>query len=338
MDILKKFDLAIEDAKNIVISTHLIPDADGIGSEISLCLALRSKGKNAICCNEEELLERYKYLDKDDVVVGVHNIQKHMTEAPDLIIVVDTNTIYRTGAGFLRYAEEQECPILYIDHHPCNQSTQNDHCIDTSAAATGQLVGELIEHMGIAFNPKMALPLYTAILIDTSSFRYPTVTAKTHEMIAKLMATGINPPRAYNGIYGTKNIQHLHMLGTVLATTNSNKTEEIAWIELKKSDLEKYQIDIEDTHAFINHLLILDSIKVACMFRDDGKRIKVSLRSTGEYDVGLIATALGGGGHSHSAATLINKGKNQKVSDIINETVKNIEELLKGQESLKKSL
>ena len=97
-------------------------------------------------------------------------------------------------------------------------------------------------------------------------------------------------------------------------------------------------LDIEDTHAFINHLLILDSIKVACMFRDDGKRIKVSLRSTGEYDVGLIATALGGGGHSHSAATLINKGKNQKVSDIINETVKNIEELLKGQESLKKSL
>ena len=334
MKLFEKFDNAIKDAKNIVISTHLMPDADGIGSEISLCLALRKLGKNAICCNEEELLDRYKYLDPDDVVHGVRDLNKIYKEKPDLIIVVDTNTIFRTGAAFLRYAEEHDCAILYIDHHPCAQATQNDHCIDTSAAATGQLVGELIEHMGIEFDQKMALPLYTAILIDTSSFRYPTVTAKTHQLVAKLMGTGINPPRAYNGIYGTKNIQHLHMLGTVLASTNSNQTEEIAWIELKKKDLEKFHIDIEDTHAFINHLLILDNIKVACMFRDDGPRVKVSLRSSGNYDVGLIATALGGGGHSHSAATLISKNGEETTANIIKETVKNIEELLKRQDSL----
>lgn len=338
MELFEKFDNAIKNAKNIVISTHLIPDADGIGSEISLCLALRKLGKNAICCNEEELLERYKYLDEDDVVHCVQSLDKVFKEKPDLIVVVDTNTIFRTGAAFLRYAEKLDCPILYIDHHPCAQATQNDHCIDTSAAATGQLVGELIEYMGIQLDQKMALPLYTAILIDTSSFRYPTVTAKTHEMVAKLMATGINPPRAYNGIYGTKNIQHLHMLGTVLASTNSNKAEDIAWIELKKEDLEKFHIDIEDTHAFINHLLILDDVKVACMFRDDGARVKVSLRSSGNYDVGLIATALGGGGHSHSAATLISKNGNETTSKIIQETVKNIEKLLERQDRLKDSL
>lgn len=337
MELFNKFENAIKNAKNIVISTHLIPDADGIGSQISLCLALRKMDKNAICCNEEELLDRYKYLDEEKVVYSVQSLSDIYHETPDLIIVVDTNTIYRTGPSFLRYAEKFECPILYIDHHPCAQATKNDHCIDTTAAATGQLVGELIEHLGISFDQKMALPLYTAILIDTSSFRYPTVTAKTHEMVAKLMATGINPPRAYNGIYGTKNIHHLHMLGTVLASTNSNKAEDIAWIELKKEDLEKYHIDIEDTHAFINHLLILDDIKVACMFRDDGARMKVSLRSTGKYDVGLIATALGGGGHSHSAATLISKSQKETTSSIINETVKNIEKLLERQDHLKES-
>jgi len=338
MELFEKFNAAIKNAKNIVISTHLIPDADGIGSEISLCLALRKMGKNAICCNEEELLDRYKYLDEEDVVKSVQSLSSVFTDSPDLIVVVDTNTIFRTGAAFLRYAEKYDCPILYIDHHPCAQATKNDHCIDTTAAATGQLVGELIEHLGIPFDQKMALPLYTAILIDTSSFRYPTVTAKTHEMIAKLMRTGINPPRAYNGIYGTKNIQHLHMLGTVLAATNINQSEDVAWIVLKKNDLEKYHIDIEDTHAFINHLLILDDIKVACMFRDDGTRVKVSFRSTGQYDVGLIATALGGGGHSHSAATLISKNGQETTASIIEETVKNIEELLKRQERLKDSL
>lgn len=338
MEIFDKFENAIKRAKNIVISTHMVPDADGIGSQISLCLALRKIGKNAICCNEEELLERYKYLDEENVIHGLHSLDEYFKEIPDLIIVVDTNTIFRTGAEFLRYAEKLECPILYIDHHPCAQSTQNDHCIDTTAAATGQLVGDLIERLGMKFDQKMALPLYTAILIDTSSFRYPTVTAKTHEMIAKLMATGINPPRAYNGIYGTKNIQHLHMLGTVLASTNSNKSENIAWIELKKDDLVKYHIDVEDTHAFINHLLILDKIKVACMFRDDGSRVKVSLRSTGKYDVGLIATALGGGGHSHSAATLISKNGEETTNYIIEETVKNIELLLQRQDRLKDNL
>lgn len=338
MELFEKFDDAIKNAKNIVISTHMIPDADGIGSQISLCLALRKMGKNAICCNEEELLERYKYLDEDNLVHDVLNLSSVFSEDPDLIIVVDTNTIFRTGAGFLRFAESNDCPILYIDHHPCAQATKNDHCIDTTAAATGQLVGELIEHMGITFDQKMALPLYTAILIDTSSFRYPTVTAKTHEMIAKLMGTGINPPRAYNGIYGTKNIQHLHMLGTVLAATNINKSENIAWIELKKEDLEKFHIDIEDTHAFINHLLILDDIKVACMFRDDGSRVKASFRSTGIYDVGLIATALGGGGHSHSAATLISKNGKETTENIIDETIRNIEQLLVRQDILKESL
>lgn len=320
-----KFEKSIKEAKNILITTHLYPDADGIGSEISLCLALRQLGKNVICCNEEPLLERYKYLDPDDVVFGLDQLKDVFPEAPDLVIVVDTNTIYRTGHRLKDFTEKAQCPILYIDHHPCSEQLQDNHCIDTGAAATGQLVGQLIQKLGVPFDKKMALALYTAILIDTSSFRYPTVTAQTHRLIADLMDTGIEPPQAYNGIYGTKKIQHMHLLGNVLATTNSNKSEDIAWLILKRDEMEKYDIDIEDTHAFINHLLILDNIKVACMFRDDGKQVKVSLRSTGDVDVGLVAVELGGGGHSHSAATLINKSFEKNIQDIIEVTVKKIE-------------
>jgi len=330
MEIIDKFKRAISDAQNIIITTHSFPDADGIGSEISLCMALKKLGKNVVCGNDEPLLERYKYLDPEDVVVAIDEASKRLADKPDLIIVVDTNTIDRAGKNLGSFYKEHQCSILYIDHHPCTQDTQDDHCIDTSAAATGQLVGELIESIGLEFDQKMALPLYTAILIDTSSFRYPTVTAKTHELIAKLMATGIEPPRAYNGIYGTKKIEHMHLLSKVLASANSSPSEEIAWIVLKKEELEEFNVDIEDTHAFINHLLILDNVKVACMFRDDGDVVKISLRSSGEYDVGRIAISLGGGGHSHSAATLISKKENFRLNEIIEEIVKRIEsELLK---------
>jgi phosphoesterase RecJ-like protein len=331
MSLEKRFLQAIDGASNILITTHSFPDADGIGSQISLCMALRSIGKKAICVNEEPLLERYRYLDPDSVVIGLEEFKADAPEKPDLIIVVDTNTIARTGAMTYRYASETKAQLLYVDHHPCDESLQLSHCVDTSYAATGELVGHLIEEMGVEFDHKMALPLYTAILIDTSSFRYPTVSARTHRMISKLMDSGIHPPEAYNGIYGTKKLHHMHLLGKVLSSADSNKAEDIAWIVLRKADLIEHHIDIEDTHAFINHLLILDNIKVACMFREDDGEVKVSLRSSGQYDVGKIAISLGGGGHSHSAATIIKKdNEDEDINEIIWEVVHKVENLLKS--------
>lgn len=330
MEIFNKFKDAVTKANNIIISTHSYPDADGIGAEIALCLALRVYGKNVICCNDVELLQRYKYLDPSDVVTSVSKIET-LDFKPDLFIVVDTNTIDRTGKNFSNYYSKFQAPVLYIDHHPCPTEVRDSHCIDTKAAATGQLVGELILELGIQLTPEMALPLYTAILIDTSSFRYPTVTAKTHEIIAKLMATGIEPPQAYNGINGAKKIEHMHLLGKVLSSANSNKSEEVAWIVIKKEELEEFDIDIEDTHGFINNLLILDNVKVACMFRDDGNnQVKISFRSAGDYDVGEIAVLLGGGGHSHSAATIIDKKDSLSLDEIISNTVSTVEKYLKS--------
>jgi phosphoesterase RecJ-like protein len=202
-----------------------------------------------------------------------------------------------------------------------------------TAAATGQMVGEMIEHLGVPFTKNIALPIYTSIIIDTSSFRYPTVSAATHRLVAKLMATGINPPEAYNGIYGTKRVHHMHLLGKILETASTNSDESIAWMLLRKEDIDNFAGDVEDTHAFINNLLVLNNIKVAIMFRDDGPVIKMSLRSSGDIDVGTIALALGGGGHSHSAATILTKEKGETAEAVISKTIKKVEELLKKLEA-----
>jgi phosphoesterase RecJ-like protein len=329
MSILDTFKSRIQVAEQILITTHEFPDADGIGSEISLCLALRELGKKCYCVNEESLLERYQYLDKDQVVHGLKSfLEVHPHFTPDLIIVVDTNTKLRVGAKLGQYIGES-IPMLYIDHHPNRGRNLPGHCIDVNAAATGQIVGEIIEHLGIKFTHKMALPIYTSIIIDTSSFRYPTVSASTHQLVAKLMKTGISPPEAYNGIYGTKRVHHMHLLASILNTAATNEDETIAWILLKKDDIDRFAGDVEDTHAFINNLLILNNIKVACMFRDDGVQIKMSLRSAGDYDVGMIAMALGGGGHSHSAATILTPRDGESVERVIEKAIKKVEEVLK---------
>lgn len=326
MSIVDTFKSRIQGAKRIAITTHVIPDADGIGSEISLCLALRQLGYEAACVNDEPLPVRYRYLDPDNVVYGCEEFLNHPLANPDLWIVVDTNTVDRVAAP-LQPVIKAKNNVLFVDHHPA-PFLGPGHCVSTSAAATGQLAGEIIQGLGVPFDRRIALPLYTAIIIDTSSFRYPNVSGSTHTLVGKLMATGVTPGEAYNGIYGAKKIEHMHLLGTILESAEATANGEIAWIHLSKDQIARFSSDVEDTHAFINHLLILDNIKVACMFRDDGDSLKVSLRSSGDWDVGHIAKKLGGGGHSHSAATLIPKGPKDDTDALIHSAIDRMASIL----------
>lgn len=323
MKMIKQFESLTKAAKNVVISTHIIPDADGIGSEIALCMALRRVGIEAICVNEEPLLDRYRYLDPENCVICVEEYLKKPMGSIDLFIVVDTNSLPRVGQK-LQPIVMRAKNLLFIDHHPCAKELAALHCIDTDMAATGELVGKLIDSIGVPFDQHIALALYTAILIDTSSFRYPTVTANTHRLIARLMDAGINPPQAYNNIYGTKKVSYMKMLGTILSDTQTTEDESVAWITLDEEILNKFNVDSEDTHGFINNLLILDNIKVACMFRQIGDTVKISLRSAGDVDVGVMAQAIGGGGHNHSAATLIEG----KLEDVVASTIAKIQIML----------
>ncbi len=323
MEIFTRFKKTISNANKIVISTHLYPDADGIGSQIALGMALKCMGKEAICVNQEKLLDRYRYLDPEGIVISYQEYQERKFNDIDLFIVVDTNDLERIGAQ-VRTIVENSRDLLFIDHHPAPEALSAIHCIDTKMAATGELVGHLIEKMGVPFSIDIALPLYTAIVIDTSSFRYPTVTGDTHRLSSKLLDTGVSPPTAYNLIYGTKKLTHMRLLGTLLSNAETNKNGKLAWMALTSTIMKKFHVDIEDTHSFINHLLVLDKIHVACMFFELGSKVKVSLRSSGITDVGILAQALGGGGHNYSAATIIEG----KLEEVIPETIKKLTTML----------
>ena len=320
---IDRFLALINKANKIVITTHIHPDADGIGSEIALCLALKEYGKEVICINEEPLFQRYNYLDPENVVKPYEEV-KDSIDKVDLLIVCDTNSLPRIGRNVQDLVLKSH-ELLFIDHHPCPKELAAIHCIDSTKAATGELVGELIEALGIKFTRDMALALYTSIIIDTSSFRYPTVTANTHRIIAKLLDTGVRPPAAFNKINGTKKVDYMKLLGTVLTSAQTCEDESISLISLTEDLLEKYNSDAEDTHGFINHLLILDNIQVACMFRQIGDKVKISFRSAHEgVDVGIMAQALGGGGHNHSAATIVDG----ELKTVIPETIEKLKAML----------
>ena len=323
---LKKFKTLTEKAQTILLTTHDFPDADGIGSQIALSLALKEMGCKVLCLNESSLPERYRYLDEKKVVKSANHFDKSKIEKSiDLTLVLDANSISRVGTKMnkiIGFSKE----ILFIDHHPAPHEIRAIHVIDPTKAATGEIVGKLIDGvLKIKFTKEMALPLYTAILIDTSSFRYPNVSGSTHRLLAKLLDAGVSPPEAYYKIYGTKKLANMNLLGEILSNVKANEDQSLAWIAVTEKMLKKYRVIPEDTHSFINHLLVLKNIQVACMFRQSGNFVKVGLRSSGKYDVSAMAQAMGGGGHFHSAATII-KGD---MDEIIHNTINKIQLMLK---------
>lgn len=354
---LEKFKKALKGAQRIVISTHFPPDADGIGSEMALYWALKECKKNVICVNEntlspslsrrwptlnfkpfiisyDEYMRRYQQQDYKREQRELREQSNLRKERPrkdredgektiDLFIVVDAHNPERLGPNMQKLLKKSK-NFIYIDHHPCSPVINVIHCIDTSAAATGELVGRLITGLKVKFTREMAQALYTAIVVDTSSFRYPNVSDKTHRLMAKLIETGIVPAQIYNQIYGSKKIEHLQLLGEVLAKVQITADQSVAWIVVPERLLKKYNVQAEDASSFVNHLLILDKVKIVCMFLEIGninrfeqnknsrynirkkcRKIKISMRSNGDVDVGELAKGLGGGGHNHSAATVV---------------------------------
>ncbi len=322
---------AVKKAENVLISTHIFPDADGIGSQIALGLALKKLGIHVFCVNENPLPERYHYLNAGNIVISQREYTKIQRKHPrpiDLLIVVDTNTLSRIGKKMKQIGKNAKS-ILFIDHHPSSEEITALHCIDEKKAATGEIIGEFIDALKIDFSHEISEALYASIIIDTNCFRYPTVSFNTHLMAAKLLKSGISPSTSYQKIYGTKKIKHIQLLGKILGNVKSTKDRNIAWLTITDELLKKYHANAEDTYSFINYLLVLEQVKVVCVFRQMKNYVKISLRSITGIDVEAIAQSLKkgeGGGHRHSAATLI-KGT---LPQVMKESIKKIQTMLKS--------
>lgn len=312
----------LQSAKKILCVTHVGPDADGIGSMAALCMAMKQLHIPCTILLEHKLNQRYTTLvpqldiiclsDEQDSFKQQSQTKETWIKSFDLVVVIDTNSIARTGLETAKLLAAATGNIIFIDHHPFHGLESDQYFIDMQAAATGEMMGHLLEFLPVSFTRPMCFALYTAILIDTNVFRYQTVTSHTHRLIAKLLESGPMATEAYNLFYGTRKLNNVHLLGHILKNCKMNSLENIAWIWISENDFKEYKSDMEETHAYINNLLSLEGIRVACMFREDGNRVKLSLRSRGDIDLSAIAVKLGGGGHSHSAAALLNLATTQE--------------------------
>ena len=299
----------IDKSKNIVLTTHLIPDGDALGSELSFYEYLKQKGKNATLINHSYTPDNYKWMDKKGLI-KVYRTDKDKYDKiiakADLIVILDTNEFARTKSMETSLRKSTAKKIV-IDHHLGLDKKPFDFAIsDVDQPATSQLLYELFlcEDEKI-INKKIAEYLYVGIMTDTGSFRYPRTTAKTFFICADLINRGADPVHIFEFTYNNLNPGKIKLLGRFIDSVSYYYNGQLAIGVITQKDFQDYEADVQYVEGFSTFLMTIRGIRVGFVVVELDDSIKLSLRSKGHINIREFAKTLGGGGHKNaSGATL----------------------------------
>lgn len=281
-------------AKHIVLSGHVQPDGDCLGSILALYQALKTEERQVQIWLDDDISPLYEFLPYIDII---RRPNEQLCTA-DLLVVLDASDAERIG----RVREAVAAPLLNIDHHLSNTAFADYLLLDTQAAATGELVFQLLEQMAIPLTPDIAVCLYTAIATDCGFFRYANTTPATLRYAAVLMEQGARPHWIAEQLE-TKSLSSMLLLGKVLQSLEFFQNGAVSCITLPQPLLE----EAENTEGYINYPRCIEGVEVAVMFKEKEENvIRVSMRSK-ILDVSRIAFSFGGGGHMRAAGCTINE-------------------------------
>ncbi len=277
---------------------HVHPDADVLGTLLALGAALEDAGWLVDYGGPHPVPAFLGFLPGSDR----YRVLPRIDGRYDLAVLTDCPDPDRTE-GLIDGARRSAAAIVNIDHHPDNRRYGTVNWVDPSAAATGELVYALIVALGLPVKPGMATNLFTAIHMDTGSFRYSNVTPETFRIAAELVAAGAPPAFVSNQVYERRPPEALRQLGEVLSRIQVSEDGRIAWLALPAGLVPDTFVEAED---LVNYPRSIGTTKVAVLLRErPGGPVKVSLRAKGEVDVNRIAAGFGGGGHANAAGCVV---------------------------------
>ncbi|SNR30405.1 phosphoesterase RecJ domain-containing protein [Lutibacter agarilyticus] len=295
--------------KNIVIVPHRNPDGDAIGSSLAMYHFLNNKGHNATVVAPNDYPNFLKWLpgSKEALKFDMQNRQsKAAIDEASIIFLLDFNALHRVGSDMQNTLEDFDGTFIMIDHHQQPDAIAKYLFSDTSICSTCQMVYHFLEKLEEvdAINAEIATSLYTGIMTDTGSFRFPSTTSTTHRIIADLIDKGADNAKIHNNVYDTNSYGKLQLLGRCLSNMVVVEKLKTAYIYLSQQDLDEFNYVKGDTEGVVNYALSLDGIIFAAIFIEDveQKIIKISLRSKGKFSVNKFAREhFDGGGHDNAA-------------------------------------
>ncbi|HNU95097.1 MAG TPA: bifunctional oligoribonuclease/PAP phosphatase NrnA [Bacillota bacterium] len=292
---------AVKSARSVFITTHVVPDGDAIGSLLGMKLALERLGKQCEAGLSDPVPPSLRFLPGSDGIRSGEcgNVGRH-----DLALVLDCGSLDRVGQCA---AKVESCPVsVNIDHHSTNTRFAAINWVDTEAAATCQLVAELIAVMGVAYDSDIATCLFAGLSTDTGSFRYSNTRASTFRIAAELADAGARPWEIAQNVYDSRPYSSLAALAEAILGIEFCCGRLIASMVITAADMARHGITEGDTEGFIGYARSIDGVEVAVALREVGpETIRVGLRSKQCVDVASVASEFGGGGHVRASGCTI---------------------------------
>ena len=312
----------------VIITMHQKPDGDAMGSSLGLYHFLKALGHDAIVISPTNWADFLNWMPGVETVIDFEKNKeksKKLIGEADTIFCLDFNVLHRTK-NLEPLLSEAACTRVLIDHHQQPQEAAFAYGIsDTGKSSTCEMVYDLIVNSGHGelMNIAIAECLYTGVMTDTGSFRFPSTTASVHRMVAHLKETGLDHTKVHDSIYDNFLENRLRFIGYALMNRMEVLYEyNAALMYISRADLQRYDIKTGDTEGLVNYLLSMQGIKFGALVIDRDEERKWSFRSKGDFDVNTFARKhFEGGGHKNAAGG--------RSSESLEATVKKFKEVIK---------
>ncbi|HLJ09621.1 MAG TPA: bifunctional oligoribonuclease/PAP phosphatase NrnA [Planctomycetaceae bacterium] len=296
----------IEAHHRFVLTTHVRPDADAIGSEIAMAGLLEQLGKEVRIINSSAVPPRLAFLDPDKkcLQLGTQVSEAEACEA-DVHMILDTSAwgqLDKVGRVFKKTSARK----VVIDHHVFAEDLGALNLKDTEAEATGALVFQFAQEMGLAITPVIATALFSAIATDTGWFRFASTTSETMRTAAQLIDLGVQPAVLYRDLYEQSTLGRIKLAGRVLSRMMLDCGGRLAWTYVTLVDYRETGAEPPDTEDLVNECLTVGEVEAAFILIEQANgNVKTSLRSRSHLDVSGVAGQFGGGGHKQAAGAIV---------------------------------
>ena len=297
---LQKIVDAIRARQRFVISSHSRPDGDSIGSQLAAAYALRALGKQVTVINADPAPPPLmQFPGVPDITIADRAALAPGEDAA--AVIMECSDLARTGvAGLERFF------VINIDHHPGNTGYGQLNWFDATAAACGEMVFDLVGALRVPLTREIATHIYLAILTDTGSFHYSSISPRTFEICRETLEAGVDPVLVARNVYDSNNMGRLKLFGAVLSAMQIDPTARIAIVYLDHEMARQAGGTYEDTEGIINLPLTVKEIQAVVFFKQaEGDEYRVSMRSKGDIDIGSLAKQFGGGGHKNAAGCTV---------------------------------
>jgi len=325
---LETINKRLSESQNILITSHVRPDGDALGSEAAVYHLLKRIKKNPKIYNSSPLPWEFNFLNEENIFHHYNSDQdKETLKEFDIAVVLDVGSFSRLGE-LGDDLKKSGIPVICLDHHPIRSHEFEYEVVDVKAAATSSLIYELImETNPHLMNLDIANAIWVGIMTDTGSFRFENTTPKTMKIAARLLDFGVTPGALYRHIYENKLPEQMRLLGMVLQNVKYECDGKLAWFFITQEMANKAGARIEEVDGYTDFVRTTYGVEVAIMFLErEAENIRLNFRSKGNVIINEIAKNHNGGGHAFASGATIYDKIEKAEEIIIPEAIQEIEE------------